>query len=117
MVANGPGHAFQFGSAKFRPSRTFTRKDIFGFFYFVYGLRFDAGGKPRVTGQCIFYRDGKRTGQTKEERLVTEADHAVGNAEIPLSGFEPGNYRMEVRVSDRVAGQITIKDVEFVINP
>jgi GWxTD domain-containing protein len=115
--AGTPGHAFQFGSVKFRPSRTFTRKDTLGFFYFVYGLGFDAGGKPNVTGQCIFYRNGEVAGQTKEERLVTEADHAVGNAEIPLTGFEPGKYRMEVRVTDRVAGQITITDVEFVLEP
>ncbi len=113
--AGTPGRAFQFGSAKFQPARTFTQKDTLGFFYFVYGLGFDAGGKPNITGQCIFYRDGKRIGQTKEEPLVTEVNHAVGNAEIPLSGFEPGKYRMEIRVTDRVGGQITIKDVEFVL--
>ena len=113
--AGTPGHAFQFGTVKFRPARTFTQKDTLGFFFFVYGLGFDAGAKPNVTGQYIFYKDGKRNGQTKEEPLLAEGNHAVGNAEIPLSSFEPGNYRIEVKVTDRALNQVTIKDVEFVL--
>ena len=54
-------------------------------------------------------------GKTAVEALQATSEHAVGNAEIPLSGFEPGNYRIQIKVVDQVANQTITDDFEFVL--
>jgi GWxTD domain-containing protein len=110
-----PGHAYQFGPVKFQPAVNFNQQDTFGIFFFVYGLGRDDGGNSDVTGQYIFYQDGERKGATKEEVLQANEEQAVGNAEIPLSSFEPGNYKIQVKVKDKIRNKVLLEEVEFVI--
>jgi hypothetical protein len=110
-----PGHAYQFGPVKFQPAVHFNQQDTFGIFFFVYGLGYDDGGNADVTGQYIFYQDGTRKGATKEEALQANQEQAVGNAEIPLASFEPGNYKIQVKVKDKILNKVLLEEVEFVI--
>ena len=113
-----PGQAFQFGKVKFQPARIFTKQDAIGLFFFIYGLGVDDNGKPSITGQYAFYREGEKKGQTGAEPLPADANQSVGNAEIPLSipNFdEPGNWRMEVIVKDKVLSRTLTTNVEFVL--
>jgi GWxTD domain-containing protein len=109
-----PGHAFQFGTVKFQPAHHFTKDDAIGFFFFVYGLG-NIGGAPNITGQYIFYLDGARKGATKDEALQANESQAVGNAEIPLSGFEPGNYKLRIKITDHVLNKTLNEEIEFVV--
>lgn len=116
-TAGTPGHAFQFGPVKFRPAETFGKDDVIGFFFFVYGLGTDENDKPNITGQYIFFKDGERKGQTKDGPLQADARQAVGNAEIPLSAFEPGNYKIRVKVTDHILKKTLNEEVDFVVEP
>ena len=112
--AGVPGHAFQFGTVKFQPAYHFTKEENIGFFFFIYGLG-SVGGAPNITGQYIFYLDGARKGATKEEPLQANEEQAVGNAEIPLDGFEPGTYKMRIKITDHVLNKSLNEEIEFVV--
>jgi GWxTD domain-containing protein len=109
-----PGQAFQFGTVKFQPARHFSKDDAIGFFFFVYGLG-NIGGAPNITGQYIFYLDGARKGSTKEGPLQANEQQAVGNAEIPLASFEPGNYKLLIKVTDHVLNKPLSEEIDFVV--
>jgi GWxTD domain-containing protein len=114
-VPGTPGHAFQFGPVKFQPADNFDTDDILGIFFFVYGLGRDSAGNPNITGQYLFYKDGERAGATKEGPLEASPEQAIGNAEIPLSGFEPGNYKVQVKVKDNILKKVLLEEMEFVL--
>ena len=118
-AAGVPGHAFQFGPIQFVPKAgdmfTFKQTDALGLFFFVYGFGLDAQGQPNVTGQYVFSVDGAAKGQTAVERLQATPQQAIGNAEIPLSTFAPGNYKLQIKIVDQVKNETVTKDVEFVI--
>jgi len=114
------GHAFQFGQAHFTPKREMVYKttDTLSAFFFVYGYGIDsATAKPNLSGQYVFYKDGARWRATKDEVLQANESQGVGNAEIPLSSFEPGNYKVEVRVTDKTSNKMVKQEVEFKVIP
>ena len=115
-----PGHAFQFGDMRLVPipGDTFTYKtsDTLGIFYFVYGYGLDPEtGQPSLTEQYIFFKDGKRLTQTAVQQLPAEDESAVGNAVIALSHFEPGNYKVQIKVVDKVKEETLTEEIEFVL--
>jgi GWxTD domain-containing protein len=119
-IAGTPGNAFQFGPTHFVPVPgavfTFKRSDNVGFFYFVYGAGLDEGtGEPSLTEQYIFFKDGKRLTQTAVQPLQASPSFAIGNAEIPLSGFAPGNYKIQIKVIDKVRKETATQDLELVL--
>jgi len=112
-----PGHAFQFGQVHFTPKRemTFKKSDTFSAFFFAYGYSMDEGGKPNVTCQYVFYKDGARRGQTKEEPLQANETQGVGNAEIPLASFEPGSYKVEIKITDQISKKTLKHEIPFTL--
>ena len=114
-----PGHAFQFGPIQFvqMPGDmvTYSTSDNIGIFYFVYGFGVEEGGEPDLTAQYVFFKDGKRRGQTGAEPLQGGEGQAVGNAEIPLASFEPGNYKIQIKVIDKVTKETITDEFEFVV--
>ncbi len=117
--AGVPGHAFQFGTNQFIPKTgdvpTFTQSDALGLFFFVYGFGLNASGQPSVTSQFVFSRDGESSGQTPARPVQAGADQGIGHLEVPLESFDPGNYKIQVKVIDQVANQTITEDVEFVL--
>jgi GWxTD domain-containing protein len=113
-----PGHAFQFGQVQFtpKPEMVYTQADTFSTFFYVYGFALDeATGKPNLTAQYIFFFNGQKRGQTKDDPMQANEQHGIGNAEIPLSSFSPGNYRVEIKVTDHVTKKVLTESVEFQI--
>ncbi len=111
-----PGHAFQFGQTQFVPSNTYTTSGYIGFFYIVYGFGVDEEtGEANLICQYVFFRDGKRRGQTAPEPLQSALDLAGGYAQIPLASFEPGNYKVQVKVIDKVTKKTITEELEFVV--
>lgn len=111
-----PGHAFQFGQVQFTPKRetSYKQSEVIALLYFVYGFGVDpATGQPNVSAQYIFSREGQRRGQTKDEALQANESQGVGNAEIPLGSFEPGKYKMQIKVTDHVTQKVLTRDIAF----
>jgi len=114
-----PGHAFQFGTNQFIPKTgdvpTFTKSDNLGLFFFVYGYGVNASGQPSVTTQFVFQHNGNPKGQTPVQPVQTGPEQGIGYIEIPLESFEPGNYKVQVKVVDQVAQTTVTQDLEFVL--
>lgn len=115
-----PGRAFLFGGYHFTPKRemVYTKKDqLSGVFYaYNYGLE---GDKPNLTVQVSFYKDSERRGSTKDEPFMLQSpEMALTIFDIPLNipNFkDPGNYRVEVKVTDHVSGKTVTKEIPFEI--
>ena len=115
-VAGTPGHGFQFGQTHFVPSRTYSTAGYIGLFFFVYGFAVDEEtGKGDLSAQYIFFKDGKRKGQTAPRPLESQANLAGSVDQIPLATFEPGDYKLRIKVIDKVTKKIATEEIEFVL--
>ena len=94
---------------------TFTQSDALGLFFFVYGFGLNATGQPSVTSQFVLSHNGESRGQTPAQPIEAGADQGIGYLEIPLESFDPGNYKVQVKVNDQVANQMITEDIEFVL--
>ena len=97
--------------------------------FFVYNAGFDAARKPNVEVQYNFHiktNEGEqyfnRTNpqQFNAETLPPEFDltaghQVVGGQSIPLASFEPGEYRLEMRVNDTLSGQSLTDNIPFIV--
>ncbi len=115
-----PGRAFLLGGYHFTPKRdmVYTNKDqLSGVFYaYNYGVEVD---KPNLTVHLSFSKEGEARGATKEEPFMLQtAEMALTIFDIPLSipNFkEPGNYKVTVKVIDKVTGKTITRDIPFQI--
>ncbi len=113
------GHAFQFGQVKFTPrgARPFRPKDDLGILFFLYGFGVDAEGQAHLTSDYTLYRDGEKAVQIPTQSLQAGSTQAVANVQIPLAKFEPGNYQVEVKITDHVTSRNLTDRIEFVLEP
>ena len=128
------GNAFVLGGYPFTPKREmvlvqrqnlpeaslrlYTTKDQFSGVFNAYNFGVE-GDKPELTVQVRFFKDGKNRGQTKEEPFMLQ------NAEIALTIFDislslpnfkdPGVYRIEVHVIDKIKGERLKEEFQLVI--
>ena len=113
-----PGHAFQFGPVKFSPTRRFQKTESLGLMFFVYGFGVDsASGQPNITRQYTLFKDGQRRGQTAEDPLQADAemDQGVDYWELELSRYDPGAYKIQIKITDHVLDEVLTKEIEFVL--
>ena len=111
------GKAFNLAGSHLTPKRTkeySKSEDIQGVFY-VYGF-----GQPvDMTVQYVFWRGEQRRGASAAEPVTNAAeDFAVVPFGFPLSirNFEePGDYRVEVKLTDNVTGKNITQDVHFTV--
>ncbi len=111
------GQAFLVGGFHFYPKlgKTYETSDALRAVFNVYGYGVE-NGSPDLTKQFVFSKDGKRRSQTKDEPLQTASeDIAIGVMDVPLSGFEPGDYTVQLRVTDHVKDEVVTEDIDFVI--
>lgn len=111
------GRAFQFGDAHFAPigQRPLRPSDSLGVFFFVYGYGLDDGGRPHLTADYVLLKDGKPREVVDGSPIHADPSQAYAEREIPLSGFEPGRYQIEIRVTDRLSNRIAKKRVDFAV--
>ena len=119
------------GRVEFVPNlaRTFPKTGNFAVFFQVYNPTVEAG-KPDVTLEYKFHRrlaDGteKYFNKTSPQQLNAsslppewnaEAGSPVnGSIDVPLASFEPGDYRLEITVTDNKAKKAIARDVLFTI--
>lgn len=97
--------------------------------FFVYNTGVDPGQKPNVQIQYNFHRktaEGEKffnrtnpqdfNAQTlPPEFSLSQGHQIVGGQSVPLASFEPGDYRLEIQVSDKVAGKTVTANVPFTV--
>jgi GWxTD domain-containing protein len=116
--AGTPGHSFQFGPVQFQPADQFVMEDTIGVFAFIYGMGRDASGNADLTGQFIFTMDGERKGATREQPLKATEEQAIVSTEIEfasIKAFVPGNYKLQIKVKDKITNKTLTEEVEFVL--
>ncbi len=114
------GKAFLLGGYHFAPKLelVYSTKEDFSLVFCAYNYGME-GDKPNLSVQLRFFREGQARGQTADEPFMFQTpEMALTIPEIPLNikNFEePGNYRIEIHVTDKIKGERLKKEVAFVI--
>jgi len=106
--------------------RKFTQKDELAIIFYVYNAA-ETNGKPDVTVEYNFNRktEGGEKFFNKTSPLVFNAETlppqfeaaypVPGGQSIPLASFPEGDYRLEIRITDKVAGRTIVQNVNFTV--
>lgn len=121
---------YTIGPMKIVPSASgkFSTKGAVGVIFWIYGAKgHEATKKPDITVDYKFYR---KTGdqetyfnktapqelnaQTLPPEFDLDAGHVLpGSLELPLTVFPEGDYRLEIEVQDKAAGQKLTRNANF----
>jgi hypothetical protein len=106
----------------------FPKKSELEIFFLIYNPRTDDAVKPNVTVDYTFYagtgggtkffaktRPVALNAQTLQRFDVAAGDQLQAGRIIPLASFPEGDYRMEIRITDNIAGKSLIRDVNFTV--
>ena len=120
-----------FGAMKIEPSPDgkFSKAGEFNLVFFVYGAGDAGGGKPNVTLDYSFYvkqGEGEKyfnktapqelNGMTLPPDFNVAAGHQVpGMLSIPLASFPAGDYRLEIKVTDKAGNKTLVQNVTFTV--
>jgi len=115
-----PGKAFLLAGYHFEPKgeRVYRHSEYLSGVLnaYNYGL---AGKKPNLTIQVSFFKDGERRGQTADSPFAAQVPQmALTTFDIPLNipNFkEPGDYTIEITVTDHIKNEKLTKTIDFAI--
>ena len=110
----------------------FTKKSELSTFMLIYNPKVDANNKPDVSVEYNFYQ--KQAGQPEKffnktnpqnlnaQTLPPQFDLAQGHQlqsgqAVPLASFPEGEYRLEIKVTDKIANKTLTREVNFTVNP
>lgn len=127
---------YTFGQTQIVPARTnsFPKKGELSVVFLIYNTGLDAGKKPDVAVDYSFYQKvataengekffNKTNPQVfSAKTLPPQFDPALGHQlvagqSLPLGAFPEGEYRLEIKVSDKLAGKTVTHSVQFVVTP
>jgi len=108
----------------------FTKKSELSTFMLIYNPKVDSANKPDVTVEYNFYQ--KPAGQPEKffnktnpqslnaQTLPPQFDLAAGHQlqsgqAVPLASFPEGDYRLEIKVTDKLANKTLTRDVNFTV--
>jgi hypothetical protein len=133
-AAPGPEEArerpFVFGAQELIPAadETFLKSEMLATFFQVYNASLDSSGKPNLLMEYNFHRKeggaekffNKTTPQTiNAQNLPPTFDPAKfpvpGGVEVPLATFPEGEYRLEIKITDKNSGKTITRDVPFTV--
>jgi hypothetical protein len=107
----------------------FTGADELSVFFIIYGVVLGDDKKPDVTVDWQPFKKGP-LGESKfrgvapqklnSETLppgfdVGQGHQLVGSLNVPISAFEPGDYRLAIKVTDNKSGKSLTHDVAFTV--
>jgi hypothetical protein len=121
---------FVFGAQELIPAAdmNFGKEEQLATFFQVYNAALDEGGKPNLVLEYNFHR--KEAGAEKFfNKTAPQAVNASmlpptfdpakfpvpGGIEVPLKSFPEGEYRLEIKVTDKVNGKVVTRDVPFTV--
>jgi hypothetical protein len=110
----------------------FPKKGELSTFMLIYNPKVDSANKPDVTVEYNFYQ--KPSGQAEKffnktapqnlnaQTLPPNFDFAAGHQlqtgqAVPLASFPEGDYRLEIKVTDKIANKTLTRDVNFTVMP
>lgn len=124
---------YTFGQTRFVPAlegRKFSKKEELSVVFLVYNAA-DANKKPDVAIEYNFYQkleSGEKyfnrtspqafNAETLPPQFDSAAGHQiVGGQTVPLASFPEGNYRLEIKVTDKIASKTLVQNVFFTVTP
>src|SRR4051794_1028326 len=110
----------------------FTKKAELSTFMLIYNPKVDAANKPDVSVEYNFYQ--KLAGQPEKffnktnpqnlnaQTLPPNFDFAAGHQlqsgqAVPLASFPEGDYRLEIKVTDKLANKTLTREINFTVSP
>jgi hypothetical protein len=112
------------------PDTKFTKKSELSTFMLIYNPKTDAANKPDVLVEYNFYAKAagaekffnhtspqNLNAQTLPPQFDLSAGHQLQSGQaVPLASFPEGEYRLEIKVTDKIANKSLTKDVEFTVS-
>jgi hypothetical protein len=123
---------YAMGAVELVPALTtkFTKQTELQTFLLIYNTQVDAANKPDVSVEYNFYV--KQAGAEKffnktnpqalnAQTLPAGFDFAAGHQlqsgqAVPLASFPEGEYRLEIKVTDKLASKTLTKDLNFTVS-
>ncbi len=123
---------YALGTMEVVPAMTtkFTKKTELSTFLLIYNAKTDPTNKPDVSVEYNFY--AKQAGAEKffnktnpqnlnAQTLPPQFDFAAGHQlqsgqAVPLASFPEGDYRLEIKVTDKIANKTLTRDVHFSVS-
>ena len=125
---------YTFGQTQIVPAmkNTFTKKSELSVVFLIYNTGLDAEKKPDVTVDYSFYQKVS-TAENGEQffnktnpqvfsakTLPPQFDPALGHQlvagqSLPLGSFPDGEYRLEIKISDKLSGKTITHKVQFFV--
>lgn len=121
---------FVFGIQELVPATDmeFKKSEELSIFFQVYNSGLDPSGKPNLTLEYEFHRTeggtekffNKTNPQTvNASNLPAQFDPAKfpvpGGITVPLASFAEGEYRLNVKITDKAAGKTLSRDIKFTV--
>jgi hypothetical protein len=109
----------------------FSKTGNLNVIFWIYGAGDAGGGKPDVTLEYNFHQrlagGDKYFNKTQPQVVnattlppdfnVTAGHQVPGSLEIPLASFPAGDYRLEIKVTDKVSGKTLTQNANFTVLP
>jgi hypothetical protein len=124
---------YVFGPMRIVPSLDgkFSKSGELSVIFWIYGAKDAASGKPDVVVEYNFHQrlaEGEKyfnktapqplNAQTLPPEFSIAAGHQLpGSLVIPLSSFPAGDYRLEIKVTDKPSGNMLTQSVNFTVLP
>jgi GWxTD domain-containing protein len=117
QIASG---SFILGSTKVRPNvkDEFKRDRSLNLWFQVYNLKLDeATHKPSVTVETLISRNGQEVEKSVEQanELSSAAAQMTLSKSLSLNEFEPGEYTVQVKVTDNLTKEIIASTEKFAV--
>lgn len=125
---------YTLGATQITPSmtNTFSKKDDISIVFLIYNPVIGADKKPDITVDYSFYQKvaSEASGEKffnktnpqvfSAKTLPPQFDPAVGHQlvagqSLPLGSFPEGEWRLEIKVTDKLSGKTITHDVKFVV--
>jgi len=116
---DSPFAPFQLGSVELVPygTTTLTKADAPSFFYQVYDLKVDeATGKASGSASLTISKGAKMVAQAQPQPLETPVAGSVIGP-VPLANYEPGEYKVQLKIADNVAKKDKVQELTIEIKP
>ncbi len=121
---------FVFGAQELVPAAdtAFGKDEQLATFFQVYNAALDPAGKPNLVLEYNFHRTEGGAEKFFNKTAPQEVNASMlpptfdptkfpvpGGIEVPLKSFPEGEYRLEIKVTDKVSGKVVTRDVNFTV--
>ena len=110
----------------------FTKKGELSTFMLIYNPKVDSSNKPDVSVEYNFYQrlggapekffnktnPQNLNGQTLPPNFDLAAGHQLQSGQaVPLASFPEGDYRLEIKITDKIANKTLTREINFTVTP